>query len=1163
MNPIHQNLEQSFPWYKRWHEKRDYKSLHYILLIIAIAVIGAIVASSDAVKAAPTTYYVSTTGNDANPGTQAQPWKTLIKACNTVTNAGDTIHIAAGTYVEPAVQGTACNLAKGVNIEGEGKTNTIVKSSQTGTWSNYMSLESPNGTDGSQSISNFTLDGQANTSGNASGTWIGIWITGRSNVSIHDMKFMNFFTNATIFAGHGTTNPTTWAGPFATGNSFYNNDGTNCAGIFAESGWSGSGCLSIGAQDGMDIHHNNLVTTARPIERNGWPIKYWDNGFLKNVKIHDNTLIKSPFQSTQPFSPPNWDFAVELFNVQGMEFANNYVQGSVDINYIYKGTYPYGLWAHDNILDHNPGNFSHFESGFIFEFKAEKVIVENNIINNKSVGISFNTRTPSNTGGYTFPCGAGGCSANIDNVIRNNVFSNIYSSGGSTAGIAVISEQGNDPYISNMQIYNNTFVAKAGQPALFGLDFTSQNNGTVNGLYIRNNIFQGFSVASIANQAAQSQSNVLITHNDTWNTTAPAFAGGGVTMNNNLAVNPTFVSGTDFHLQATSPVIDKGINVGLPFLGAAPDMGAYETGGTPPPPDTTAPIVSSTTPTSNATGVAVGSDVVVTFSEALSAASVNTTTASIAGVSSAVSLNGSVITINPSANLAAGTTYTVTLMGGANGIKDLAGNALVNNYTFSFTTAAPANQPPTASAGPDQSIALPTSSVTLSGSGTDPENGPLTYVWSKDSGQGVITNGTSAVATVSGFTSAGSSVFRLRVTDNQGAFSEDTVSVFVTTAPDTVAPTVTVTSPTAGQTLSGNKALTVSASDNVGVDHVEYYRSGSTLPLGSSATGPSYSITWNTTTVPNGAYTITAKAYDAAGNVGVSAPVSVTVNNTVSSGPDTVAPTVSVTSPTAGQTLASMATIAANASDNVGVVVVRFYRTGSTTEIGSDATAPWAITWDTTTVANGSYGITAKAYDAAGNVGTSSAISISVNNVATPPSGTFTTWNPADKGANVILSNNNLSQGDNGYEGMVRAKAGKSAGKWYWEIKVTDRGANQDLNFYPGVAKLSAPKNKFLGYNKDGYGYWAAYGDKRNGNIKQYGPTFDEGDVIGLALDMDAKTLRFYKNCTDLGIAFSGLSGTIYPAVGQFGGDVKSTVNFGASPFTCPVPSGFTAGVTQ
>jgi hypothetical protein len=929
----------------------------------------------------------------------------------------------------------------------------------------------------------------------------------------------------------------------------------------------------IGAQDGMDIHHNNLNTTARPIERNGWPIKYWDNGFLKGVHIHDNTFIKSPFQSNQPFSPPNWDFAVEFFNVKGMEFNNNYVTGSVDINYIYKDTYPYGLWAHDNVLD-NPGNFTHFESGFIFEYKAEKVIVENNVVNNRSVGVSFNTRTPSNTGGYTFPCGTGGCSANIDNVIRNNVFSNLYSSGGTTSGIAVISEQGDDPYISNMQIYNNAFVAKSGQPALFGLDFTSQSHGNVNGLYIRNNIFQGFSIGSIANQAATTQSNVVITHNDAYNTAAPAFAGSGVTMNNNLAVNPSFVSTTDFHLQSSSPVIDKGINVGLPYSGSAPDMGAFETGGTPPPPDTTAPTVSSTNPTNNSTGIAIGSDITATFSEALSSSSVTNTTASIAGVTSTVTLNGNVVTINPNANLSPSTTYTVTLLGGANGIKDLAGNSLASNYTFSFTTSAPVNQSPTANAGANQTITLPTNSVSLSGSlSSDPDGTIVGWAWSRVSGSGTVNPTNTMDTTVTGLT-AGSSVYKLTVTDNQGATGTANVSITVNSAPDTTAPTISITSPTSGQTISGTKVITVSASDNIGIDHVDFYRSSAggtqaTVLMGSSATSP-YSYSWNTTTVPNGNYVISAKAYDAANNSTVSTLVSVIVSNTASPGPDTTPPTVSYVSPTTGSTIASTVTLSANASDNIGVTKVDFYR-GSTL-VGTDTTATggiYSITWDTITVANGAYSLTAKAFDAAGNSTTSTpAVSVTVNNVVVPPpTGTFTTWNPSDKGPNVILSNGNLTEGDNGYEGMVRAKMGKSSGKWYWEIKVIDRGVNQDLNFYPGVANLSAPKGKFLGYNKNGFGYWGAYGDKRNGNIKPYGPTFDEGDVIGMALDMDAKTLKYYKKasgsstCTDLGVAFTGLSGTMYPAAGQFGGDVKTTANFGATPFACPVPAGFNSGV--
>src|SRR5712692_5590266 len=55
-----------------------------------------------ALPAVATTYYVATTGSDSNSGTQAQPWHTLTHA-GAVTMAGDTIHVAAGTYNENVV----------------------------------------------------------------------------------------------------------------------------------------------------------------------------------------------------------------------------------------------------------------------------------------------------------------------------------------------------------------------------------------------------------------------------------------------------------------------------------------------------------------------------------------------------------------------------------------------------------------------------------------------------------------------------------------------------------------------------------------------------------------------------------------------------------------------------------------------------------------------------------------------------------------------------------------------------------------------------------------------------------------------------------------------------------------------------------------------------
>ena len=57
-------------------------------------------------------------------------------------------------------------------------------------------------------------------------------------------------------------------------------------------------------------------------------------------------------------------------------------------------------------------------------------------------------------------------------------------------------------------------------------------------------------------------------------------------------------------------------------------------------------------------------------------------------ITATVSASGSQITLSPSVALTPSTTYTATITGGASGIKDLAGNALVNNFSWSFTTAA-------------------------------------------------------------------------------------------------------------------------------------------------------------------------------------------------------------------------------------------------------------------------------------------------------------------------------------------------------------------------------------------------------------------------------------------------------------------------------------------
>ncbi len=91
---------------------------------------------------------------------------------------------------------------------------------------------------------------------------------------------------------------------------------------------------------------------------------------------------------------------------------------------------------------------------------------------------------------------------------------------------------------------------------------------------------------------------------------------------------------------------------------------------------------------------------------------------------------------------------------------------------------------------------------------------------------------------------------------------------------------------------------------------------------------------------------------------------------------DTTPPTVSAsTTGTSGAI-----TLSANATDNVGVTNVEFYIDNVLR--GSDATSPYAIAFDSTTIANGAHTLTAKAFDAAGNSATSSAVSFNVSNIA-------------------------------------------------------------------------------------------------------------------------------------------------------------------------------------
>ncbi len=192
------------------------------------------------------------------------------------------------------------------------------------------------------------------------------------------------------------------------------------------------------------------------------------------------------------------------------------------------------------------------------------------------------------------------------------------------------------------------------------------------------------------------------------------------------------------------------------------------------------------------------------------------------------------------------------------------------------------------------------------------------------------------------------------------------------TVADTTAPTVAITSPAANATIGGTVTFTASASDNVRVSKVEFYVNGSLK--GSDTTTP-YSFSWNSKSVANGSYSITARAYDAAGNVTQSAAVVVTVKNGVV---DTIAPAVSITSPVANSTIKGTVCAVVSVSDNVGVTKVEYYVSGRLDK--TVTVSPFGYCVATTAAYNGSYSMYAKAYDAAGNVKQSSSVNYTIRN---------------------------------------------------------------------------------------------------------------------------------------------------------------------------------------
>ena len=729
-----------------------------------------------------TTYYISPTGNDiTGTGTITNPWKTLSKATATVTSLGDVIHVNSGTYPET----NQSVLAVGVSIEGDGTssliTSTVGGASVTSFVPTIM-VTSNTVADGNQHISNLKMDGQMAAS------WA-IWIGGRNNVSVYNCTIVNFFN----FGVSYTNSSDLWAvappATYRTGNTFHDNIVTNCA---AYDGW-GRGCLNIGGQQGMLVYNNTITQNSRPTGQNGWPIKYANDGWTRGLKIYNNTLIKN----LRILNSPDWSFCMEIFNGQGTEIYGNTVQGSMDFNFQGdRGAYPYVVNIHDNISS-IPAVGSGIQEAIIMEYSVDGMIVENNVFNNLSHPICFFPR-------------AGAIIKDV--YIRKNLASNLGST--STSPVFLFGFDAPNVTTRNFNIINNTISndTAPNHNSDFMLNFTGSGAYIFDSLIIKNNLFKGFSSNVAYMEDITKFTHSEFSYNDlngkdefgnhnnaawtpTWGTGYIGYP-GTISINNNLAgVEPKFVGPGNYTLQSTSPLIDAGTNVGLAYSGNAPDIGyaEYASGGNTAPTANAGPDQTIILPASlvNLTGTGTDPDgTIATYAwTKISGPAGSIITSPATAATSVTALVQGVYVFR----------LTVTDNLGATGFDDV-----------QITVNPVPNIPPTANAGTDQTITLPTNTVNLNGSGTDPDGTISTYLWTKISGPaaGTITNAAAAATSVTGLV-AGVYKFELKVTDNGGATAKDTMQVTVNSAaniPPTAnaGPDQTITLPTNTVNLNGS-----------------------------------------------------------------------------------------------------------------------------------------------------------------------------------------------------------------------------------------------------------------------------------------------------------------------------------------------------------------------
>ena len=473
------------------------------------------------------TYYVSTAGTDAagRDGLSWQTaWRSLSYASDHVPAGSHTIQLSAGKFVatKTARPKSGVTIA-GMGHSGENATQIIASNN----WRLSAVPEDGNSiaTDeylvafrGEQGITIRDLALASEPKHRITGA---IYASGSENITLHDLTVKDF----------------RWAGldlERSEGLKIYNNRIENAS---TDKFRFQNGLIRTRFIKNSEIHHNVIVSTVG----GGYGYK---GGGHENVRIHHNSFNLER------------GFAIESAheNEFGVEIAYNSANQTISIpkggqgeNPNNKG-YDYSFWIHHNFLTNS----------YTIEGPRNYLRLSDNYIRIEDKGGNVYTQHGGNNDGPVW--------------IQNNVIENV------DRGLVWVGQG----VAKNIYVYNNTVtLANAGDRAgaiLSAPKRGNRNADDASNWVVRNNIFM----------APASQPRKLFRDNET-NRDITATSNiminvAGVPSGNYIDVDPGFLNEGDrpwpFYApaDATSPLVDRGTEVGLPFSGSAPDIGAYELG---------------------------------------------------------------------------------------------------------------------------------------------------------------------------------------------------------------------------------------------------------------------------------------------------------------------------------------------------------------------------------------------------------------------------------------------------------------------------------------------------------------------------------------------------------------------------------------------------------